>query len=318
MSVSASPSWRRVQLLKAFRVDPVRAEDVLRDLLPAAQEIYLPNVAGRLKLRGDLLRRGLFHGPQTVSCEDALHVSRPEEIDKPLGHLPDVVLVDVGVDQRDRVLDQNRRARDDVFVFLPGQASDQNFVLVRDRDVADALLEIGDRFARSFIHYRDVTQRAFKKLLRGARIAFLDARVAAQRGAVNGGDVPLRAARSLRVGHQDLQAGPGQIRPVAYAERVARPDCDDHQRSGDDPKVLIRLPVAPDQAGLGDPGHIAFQRERGNVRLETAGDCARLRPAALIGLLKPDLLPGLRLPVFLEFGNDRLAVSLARRRIGAE
>src|SRR5262249_55949737 len=98
------------------------------------------------------------------------------------------------------------------------------------------------------------------------------------------------------------------------AERIAWPDGDDHQRSRDDPTVLIRLPVVPDQASLGDPGHVAFKGKRRYVRLEAAGDGARLRPAALIRLLKFDLLPGLRLPVFLTFGNDRLAETLARRR----
>src|SRR5262245_18932571 len=78
------------------------------------------------------------------------------------------------------------------------------------------------------------------------------------------------------------------------------------------------LPVMSYQFGLGDPGQIALERERGDVHFEAAGDGARLRPAALIRLLKLDLPPGPGLPATLKFGNDRFAVSLARRRIGSE
>src|SRR6185369_10894191 len=58
--------------------------------------------------------------------------------------------------------------------------------------------------------------------------------------------------------------------------------------------------------------------ERRDVGLEAPHDRARLRAAALVGLLELDVLPGLLLPLLLEARDDGLAVELARRRVAAE
>src|SRR5262249_17509239 len=123
---------------------------------------------------------------------------------------------------------------------------------------------------------------------------------------------------SLRIGRQDFQPGSGQIRPITDAERIAWPDGDDYQRSRNDAPILIRLPVAPDQTGLRDPGHVALQREPGDGRLAAAEYGARLRPVGLMRLLNLTLLPLLPLPPFLKFGNDRLAARRAGRRVSPE
>src|SRR5262245_6152069 len=88
----------------------LRIEEPLLHLVPAAEPELVDGEdpgPGR-ELGGELLRDGLVHGPVAVVGEDPLRVGRAQ-VAQERRRLGPVV---AGLRDRDRVLDQDRRARD--------------------------------------------------------------------------------------------------------------------------------------------------------------------------------------------------------------
>src|SRR5262249_52548601 len=147
---------------------------------------------------------------------------------------------------------------------------------------------------------------------------FGDTSEASQRSAVEGVDVPLRAAGCFGIGCQDVDARLREIGPVIQILRISRAHRDHHNRSADDAAIGYRSPVVSDQSRVRDLVDIAFERKHGDVCLEAADYRAGLSATALIRVAKLYVLSGLVFPEFLESGDESLAIRLARGGVCAQ
>src|ERR1044071_6612387 len=121
-----------MQPLDSLRVASLRAINLVCDFLPAPEIIYLPQVLNGRVLLLDLFAYLGIERSQAIFRVSALRLFAPQEIDERLCHGAHAMLINVLIDKRRGVLDQDSRARDDVFVSLPALAAYQYFILVSD------------------------------------------------------------------------------------------------------------------------------------------------------------------------------------------
>ena len=81
---------------------------------------------------------------QAMLGEDFLRLRSKQEIKEGFCDLTCSVFVYIGIDDRNRVVNLNGRAGEDQLVGLSGLLTDQYLVLIRDRDITDALLKVHD------------------------------------------------------------------------------------------------------------------------------------------------------------------------------
>ena len=208
----------------------------------------------------------------------------------------------------DRVLDQDRRLRDDPLHVQALRAGEVRLVLVREEDVALAAVEGRERCTCARVLNGDVLEE-----LQEVRLGLLVGLAGLPPGAVRGHDVPARTTRRERVGSDDLDIRAKEVVPALDLLRVpvAHDEHDDRVRH----HALVRL-LLP--LRIDDVGHervdVGSEREGDDVGVEAGLDGPCLLPGGAVRLLEVDVLA---LRSLLEHG-DQLSVGLARRRIRDE
>src|SRR5262245_31478896 len=187
--------------------DPVRAEPLLVDRAPAAEDrVVDPEDAGPCRiLRRVLLGDCRVDRAPAVLPEQILGDGALREADERVCQ----VLVRARLQDCDRELDQHRLARDDVLDVRAGCPRRERLALVGQEDVALTGQErvrrvpargvLGDHVLEEVLHERP-------RLLVGLAEAAL--------GAVGRENVPLRGARAERVRSHHLDTGLDEIRPA--------------------------------------------------------------------------------------------------------
>ena len=158
-------------------------------------------------------------------------------------------------------------------LFLTARDAVTDRVTGLDRGADDYLCK-PFAFAELLARVRALTRRADGRP--GTRLAYADvaADLATQRGAVDRGDVPHRAAARARVRREHSNAGTGEVVPITNAVRIARAHAEYDDRAADHPAMGARLPVVRDQTGIDQALNVRLERERRDVRLESPGDGA--------------------------------------------
>ena len=269
------------------------------DLVPAAELVDLEEVGRSRELR--LVRELLQDWAVAVVLVDLLRLLGEEEVAEGLS-LRIRILRD-----GDRVLDQDRLVGDDVVDVLAGLLRGDRLVLIGEQDVALAAHERLQRVARRRVLDRRVLEdllEEVERLLLG--LALLQLR------AVGGHQVPLRAARRERVRRDDLDVTRDEVVPGLDVLRVALADGEHHDRVGDEPVVLVLVPVRRDESLVDKPRDVRLERERRDVRVEAGDDCVSLVARGAVGLLERDALAVRRLVE----GGDDLLVRLLRGGVG--
>ena len=214
-----------------------------------------------------------------------------QELDERLGNLSDAVLVDVLVDDRNRVLDQDRRRRDHHLVLESGLLSGEDLVLVGDRDVTVAGLEVLDRVTCGLVEHGHVAEDALAaapahRPRRPPRCRRSRASLRRRRR---------RCSSELHRSMPGRASGP-RDRSCARSSKSSIPS----GLPGRTSKTTSELetmplsasgrPVVRDQSGVGDHVDVGAERERHDVGLEPVDDVLRLGRRAAVGLLEDDLL----------------------------
>src|ERR1700752_626659 len=104
-------------------------------------------------------------GAKTMLCKDLLRFLREEEIDKCLTNLAGAMLIHIGVYNRHGIIDADRGGRENQFIIYAGLLTNQHFILVGNRHIANTLLEVSDGFARSLVHHTYVLQHGQQEVL---------------------------------------------------------------------------------------------------------------------------------------------------------
>src|SRR5690606_38923413 len=136
-------------------------------------------------------------------------------IDEGPGRLAGSVPIDIGVDERDGVLDENGGAGRNVVVTLAFCAPDEDLVLVGDDRVADSPFEGQHRVARASVHDLHVAEDRGEQGDGGVLVTASSPCVPAYRRAVDGELVPHGSAAGTNVGSEDLDVGSRQVLPSA-------------------------------------------------------------------------------------------------------
>src|SRR5581483_9562115 len=151
-SASAASVWRlmtsprraswRARRFDRLRPDTLWAKESFRRDMPAAE----------LCDREDAGRRRIRHRSEAVFGERALRVIGLQIRHERLGHVPNVVLVRVAIDDRRGIFDQHGLRRQDDLVRPAAFHARDELILICDDRVADAALERRHRLAAAFIH----------------------------------------------------------------------------------------------------------------------------------------------------------------------
>src|SRR5215208_2920356 len=195
----------------------LRVEEGVVHLTPATELGDLEELRRRREALAGL--GALHYRAVALVREDLLRLRGVEEVNEGLGFLGLLGLV---VD-RDRVLDQDGLVGDDVVHVLALLLGQDRLVLVADQHVALAARECLERLTCALVEHRHVVEQLGEVVLGLVlRLALLE------RGAVGGHDVPLRATRRERVGHEHLDVVLDQVVPGLDVLGVALADHQDH------------------------------------------------------------------------------------------
>ncbi|HXK60493.1 MAG TPA: hypothetical protein PLP42_11430, partial [Acidobacteriota bacterium] len=123
-------------------VNAFGTENLLGHLGPSTQIVNPPEVLNRGVSRLDFLPYLRIDRSQAILRESALGIGAPKVFQESFGRFSDSVLVHVNVDDRGRILDQNRRPRDNVFILLSGLLPDQYLVFIGDGYVPNPLSKV--------------------------------------------------------------------------------------------------------------------------------------------------------------------------------
>src|SRR5256714_1779953 len=279
----------------------LRIEEALLDLRPAAE--LLDREEPRPDRVVELPHHAPQHGPVAVLAEDRLAPRAVQERDeRPRGRRS-------ALRHRDRVLDPDRRLRDQVVDGLALAPGEDRLVLVGEHHVAAAGEGGLEGLARALVLRDDVVE----ELVQVRDRVLVGLALAAQR-AVGGHDVPARATGGERVRRHDLDARLDEVAPVADVLRVAVPEHEDDHRARDHPVPAVLVPARADEARPHERPDVGLEREGDDVRVQAVHDRLRLVARRAVRLREAHALASLRLPE----GVDQLAVRLLRRRVRDE
>src|SRR6476661_7218804 len=147
---------------------PARAEHgVARQLVPAAQVVRGEQILDRRVLGAAALLGGSDVDRPLVAhrLEDSLRLGRVQVLHERGCDRRDAVLLRLRVDHHGRRLDRDRRRRDHELILAARGDAGQRLVLVRDRDVTVAGLEVLERVVGALVEHGHVLEDALEQLL---------------------------------------------------------------------------------------------------------------------------------------------------------
>ena len=161
--------------------------------------------------------------------EDVLRFLRVEVLHELVGDVLDAMRLGVLVDDDGGGPDLDGGWRLDELFLASSGLRGCDLVVVRDRDIAVARLEVLERVVGALVHHRDVLEDALEQALSVSGVVpRIPGHLTAHRRPVRRHDVPPRAARLRGVGREDLEAGLRQVVPVLDVLRVPGTNGEDH------------------------------------------------------------------------------------------
>src|SRR6266545_3545444 len=125
-----------------------------------------------------------------------------EELNKCFGYFTSLMLINIFINNRNWVLDQNCRGRNDQLIILTGLLPNQHFIFIGNGYIACTSLKIGDALACTLIENSDVLQNRPEKVSRSGLIIRWDTvHLPTQCSTVQSQDVPARPTTCFRVRH---------------------------------------------------------------------------------------------------------------------